>query len=258
MLIFQTKSVCYGGDIAADRGKGRYSPDLPCTHSDGSRPHGSAARRGQNEGEAIVTIKRTGAGARLGPGRRPDPAVDARAIDAALSLYGDFGFARLSFEQVARRASVGKAALYKRWSSVEELLIDALATIAPPPDVADHGSLRTDLRQLGLLLCDLISGPHGRVVTRILLDGRSSPLMKPYYDTFVEAYVGAATRIVTRGVDRGELKANHDPTVLLAQIFGTVMIHVLFFTDPHQPLPRATASLFTDRLVDTALAGIRR
>jgi AcrR family transcriptional regulator len=187
-----------------------------------------------------------------------DPEVRPRAIEAALSLYKEFGLARLSFDQVARRASVGKAALYKRWSSVEELLIDGLATVAPPPDEADHGSLRRDLRQLGLSLCDLISGPHGRVVTRILLDGPGSPQMKPYFDAFVEAYVGAAARIVTRGVDRGEVRADFDPSVLLAQMFGTVMVHVLFFTDPHQPLPRASASLFTDQVVDTALAGIRR
>jgi AcrR family transcriptional regulator len=211
-----------------------------------------------NRREATTTPKRVDGGAPPRTGRPPDPTVDARAIDAALALYRDFGLARLSFEQVARRASVGKAALYKRWSSVEELLIDGLATVAPPPDVADHGSLRRDLRQLGLLLCDLISGPHGRVVTRILSDGPGSPQIKPYFDAFVEAYVAAATPIVTRGVDRGELKADHDPSVLLAQMFGGVMIHVLFFTDPHQPLPRSSASLFTDQLVDTAIAGLRR
>lgn len=189
-------------------------------------------------------------------GRRRDPTIETRATEAALILYRDYGLARLSFEQVARQASVGKAALYKRWSSVEELLIDALATIAPLPDIEDHASLRTELRQLGLLLCDLMSGPYGRVVTRIMLDGRGSPQMKPYFDTFVESYVGSATCIVTRGVERGDLKADHDPTALLAQMFGAVMIHVLFFTDPHQPLPRASASIFIDRLVDTVLADI--
>lgn len=200
---------------------------------------------------------RTDEATRKPSGRRRDPTVEARATQAALTLYRDYGLARLSFEQVARQASVGKAALYKRWSSVEELLVDALATIAPVPDIEDHGSLRTDLRQLGLLLCDLMSGPYGRVVTRIMLDGRGSPQMKPYFDAFVESYVGSATCIVTRGIERGDLKADHDPTALLAQMFGAVMIHVLFFTDPHQPLPRTSASIFIDRLVDTVLAGIR-
>lgn len=175
-----------------------------------------------------------------------------------LELYRDFGLSRLSFEQVARRASVGKAGLYSRWASVEELLIDGLATVAPPPDIADSGSLRSELRQLALLLVDLYSGQHGRVVIRILLDGSGSPAIRPYFDRFVEAYVGAATRIVTRGVERGELDPDHDPSVLLAQMFGGVMIHVLFFTDPSQPLPRTAASLFADRMVDTALAGIQR
>lgn len=175
-----------------------------------------------------------------------------------LELYRDFGLARLSFEQVARRASVGKAGLYSRWSSVEELLIDGLATVAPPPDIADHGSLRSDLHQFALLLVDLYSGQHGRVVIRILSDGSGSPAIRPYFDSLVEAYVGAATRIVTRGIDRGELAPDHDPSALLALLIGAAMIHVLFFTDPNQPLPRTSASLFADQLVDTALAGIQR
>lgn len=223
------------------------------TPSDSRRLDG----RRMSQGGAIKTDERTDGDTRKRLGRRRDPTVEARAIEAALILYRDYGLARLSFEQVARQASVGKAALYKRWSCAEELLIDALATIAPLPDIEDHGSLRTDLRQFGLLLCDLISGPYGRVVTRVMLDGRGSPQMKPYFDAFVESYVGSATCIVKRGSERGELEPDHDPTALLAQMFGAVMIHVLFFTDPHQPLPRASAGLFTDRLVDTVLAGIQ-
>jgi AcrR family transcriptional regulator len=192
------------------------------------------------------------------PRRRRDPSVTTRAIEAVLALYRDFGLARLSFDQVARLASVGKAALYSRWSSVEELLIDGLATVAPPPDIADHGSLRSDLRQLALILIDLYSGEHGRVVIRIMLDGSGSPAIRPHFDRLIDAYVSTAARIVTRGIDRGELDPDHDPSLLLAQMFGGVMIHVLFFTDPNQRMPRTSASLLADRFVDAALAGISR
>ena len=56
------------------------------------------------------------------------------------------GYARLSMEAVATAAQTGKASLYRRWGSKEQLVLDALSAslpaAAPPPDT---GSLRGDL-----------------------------------------------------------------------------------------------------------------
>jgi AcrR family transcriptional regulator len=190
-------------------------------------------------------------------GRRRDPSVDARAIEAVLGLYNDHGLAGTSFEQVAKRASVGKAALYSRWSSVEELLIDGLRTIAPPPAVLDSGDLRHDLHALVLLLCDLYSGQYGRVTVRILLDASHAPQLRPYYDDFVSTYVHAAREIVLRGVARRELSPAIDSAPLLEELFGATMLHVLFFERPDKQLTSAAASRFADKLIDSILDGAR-
>ncbi|MEU1953446.1 TetR/AcrR family transcriptional regulator [Nocardia rhamnosiphila] len=199
-------------------------------------------------------IRAESAGSR--PGRPRDPEIDKRAIQAALAIYSDHGMAKLSFDLVARSASVGKAALYSRWNNVDQLLIDGLRTIAPPPTLEDFGSLRRDLRQLILMVWDLYSGEYGRVTFRILLDASASPALRPYYDEFVTAYVAAARDIVERGVRRGELTAAADPALLLEQLFGATMLHVLFFSDRGHRLPVAAAASFGDRLVDRILAGL--
>lgn len=60
------------------------------------------------------------------PGRPRDPEVDRRIAQAALDLFADAGWAGFAMETVARRAGVGKASLYLRWSTKEALLTDAV------------------------------------------------------------------------------------------------------------------------------------
>ena len=51
--------------------------------------------------------------------------------EAAFAELAETGYARTSMDAVARRAGVGKAALYRRWSSKAELVMDALALVKP-------------------------------------------------------------------------------------------------------------------------------
>src|SRR3569623_771660 len=65
------------------------------------------------------------------PGRPRDPEVDRRIAEAALDVFGDAGWAGFAMEAVAKRAGVGKASLYLRWSNMEALLTDALTAGLP-------------------------------------------------------------------------------------------------------------------------------
>src|SRR4249919_1354171 len=71
----------------------------------------------------------------IGLVRRGRPRSDAahRAIlDAARELLVQDGFASLRLEHVAARAGVGKATIYRRWRSKEELAFDLLLELATP------------------------------------------------------------------------------------------------------------------------------
>ena len=57
-------------------------------------------------------------------GRPRDPDVDRRVADAAITLFGETGWAGFSVEAVAKQASVGKASIYLRWPTKEALLAD--------------------------------------------------------------------------------------------------------------------------------------
>src|SRR3954452_18809128 len=84
----------------------------------------------------------------LGTRRRGE--VLMRAIfAAALEQLRAVGWRRLTMEGVAACAQTGKAALYRRWASKEDLIVAAIENSLPsPPGVPDLGSVRAELSWL--------------------------------------------------------------------------------------------------------------
>ncbi|MFD9895766.1 TetR/AcrR family transcriptional regulator [Amycolatopsis sp. NPDC059027] len=74
------------------------------------------------------------------------PEVTQAITDAVLDELAEQGYGRLSMEAVAKRASVGKSALYRRWSSKQEMVTAVVSEFSVArADVEDTGSLRGDL-----------------------------------------------------------------------------------------------------------------
>lgn len=85
-------------------------------------------------------------GSATGRGRRRDPAIDDRILDAVEALLAELEPAAITMEGVAAKAGVAKQTLYRRWPSRSVLLMDTLARLAARrAPVLDTGSLRGDL-----------------------------------------------------------------------------------------------------------------
>ena len=67
-------------------------------------------------------------------------------LDATLALLGEVGYSALTVEGVAQRAGVGKATIYRRWSSKLPLVVEAFGALPGFGDV-DAGSLERDLKE---------------------------------------------------------------------------------------------------------------
>jgi AcrR family transcriptional regulator len=59
--------------------------------------------------------------------------VDEAVLQATVDLLGTTSFAQLSIEQIAKKAGVGKPAVYRRWPSKAAVVADALGRFAPVP-----------------------------------------------------------------------------------------------------------------------------
>jgi AcrR family transcriptional regulator len=185
-------------------------------------------------------------------GRPRDPDLERRVHDAVLEVYWETGWAGFTLDAVARRARVGRAALYSRWDSKAALLVEALEVRSPLPVPVDTGSVRGDLTELARQLLDGYAGPAGLVTLRAALEARVHPdLLTGLTDTLNTSRLLAAREIVRRGVARGELPAATPTTLLLELVTGAVLSHVLF-----APAAPRTDPTYADRVVDAALRAL--
>ncbi|WP_079566774.1 TetR/AcrR family transcriptional regulator [Bradyrhizobium erythrophlei] len=71
---------------------------------------------------------------------------DRRVLDATYELLKTVGFHQMSIEGVAARAGVGKATIYRWWSSKGVLAVEAfMEAVAPSIAFRETGSARADI-----------------------------------------------------------------------------------------------------------------
>src|ERR1700689_4215907 len=89
------------------------------------------------------------------PGRPRSEHAEQALLDATIEAIGECGIDGVRCEDVAARAGVGKATLYRRWPGKEDLLIAAFAAMKRPLPEPGGASVRADLIELlGVVAAD--------------------------------------------------------------------------------------------------------
>jgi AcrR family transcriptional regulator len=158
----------------------------------------------------------------------------------------------MSIEEVAARAGVGKATIYRRWSSKGLLALDAFMLMfreqQPPPDT---GSLREDLiAALRAWVRAVTSTPAGRLLTSLIAAAQQDPeLHAAWRDRVLEPLRTQHRMMIARAVARGEMPASVDADVVLDLFFGGAEHRLLL---GHLPMPES----FITSVVDVILNGV--
>ncbi|MFY1620533.1 TetR/AcrR family transcriptional regulator [Micromonospora sp. WMMD736] len=162
------------------------------------------------------------------------------------------GYGRLSIEAVARRAGVSKTAVYRRWSSKLDLVVEIVAAAAHGKlPVLDTGTLRGDLALLFQAVAHALRHP---LASQIIPDLLAEAARNPTIDETLRQVLRARQqeiggRLVARAVQRGELPADTDPDAAVDLIVGP-----LYWRLAIARLPLTDSYL--DNLVESVAAGL--
>ena len=185
------------------------------------------------------------------PRGRPRSATADQAIrDAAVELFAERGFEGVSVEDVAERAGVSRATIYRRYPSKVDLIVEAGGCLASD-DIAfpDTGDLGDDLHGLARSLVKAFKdSPTGRVMPVMIFERRRYPELDAGYRRFLSDRKARTRKVLQRAVDRGELPSDTDVGVMSSMLVGPIF-HRLIITQ--EPLNEA----FIDALVDALLRG---
>ncbi len=146
------------------------------------------------------------------------------AIQAAVfEELATVGFARMSIEGIARRAGVGKTAVYRRWNSKLAIVLDMVSLLAvqglPAPST---GSLHGDLRALLEVASRALRHPVAtQIIPDLLVEAARHPeIWNTIRGTLLDPHQGLAAVIVREAVSRGELAEDTQPDLVLDLTIG--------------------------------------
>lgn len=149
---------------------------------------------------------------------------------AAFAELAQAGYARMSMEAVAKRAGVGKAAIYRRWPSKEHMIIALVSKHATrAAEVVSTGSLHDDV--LAFLSATRLALEHPWVAP-IILDlaseaARNPQLAQALRTTIAEPRRGRVAELLLLAIHRGELAPDVDADLALDFLAGPLAVRIL-------------------------------
>ncbi|WP_030746185.1 TetR/AcrR family transcriptional regulator [Streptomyces sp. NRRL S-31] len=187
-------------------------------------------------------------------GRPRSEAVERAILEGVMRLLEDgVPLAELSIERIARTAGVGKAAIYRRWSGKEELLVDVVRAAEPPEPELPGTSMRDDLlallenlrqRALASRSSALLHNAHTQMKT-------SPRIWTAYHENVIAPRRRQVLDVLRRGQRDGELRADVDVELANDLFVGPLLVRAVL--RPEAELPEGLA----EQIVDMVLAGLR-
>ena len=173
-------------------------------------------------------------------GRPRDERADRAILSAALELMAEHGVDGLRTDDVADRAKVGKATIYRRYRSKEELVAAAVGALVSEIAVPHEGSMRAegstreDLLALMLGAVDLYSGAlaAGLMPSLVAAMRKSPELARTVREGFVAGRRAALREVLERGVARSDLAADLDFELALDVLGGPLFYRLLITGGP--------------------------
>ncbi|OMC31274.1 TetR family transcriptional regulator [Mycobacterium sp. GA-1841] len=163
---------------------------------------------------------------------RLDRSRDAAILDAALAALAENGYVNTNMNDIAARAGVGKAAIYRRWCSKAALITDALVYWRPDllaDDAPDTGSLEGDFDEL---VRRAVRNDEERfsydLVLRAAVEATHDPhLASALDDLMLLKGRRVVTAILVQAAARGEVSPEKDWSLVADVMTGMCLMRVI-------------------------------
>ncbi|PRI15686.1 TetR/AcrR family transcriptional regulator [Mycobacterium shigaense] len=208
----------------------------------------------------MTADERAGRPARRSAGKNPgrfDPSLDAVILEAALQALAQRGYDRMTMDDVAARARVGKAAIYRRWSSKATVVAEAIAhwrrgraPVAPP----NTGTLRGDINALVAAVpeADEAASSVIKVILGVATAAVHDPVLAAALDDLVLSIPRQIIRaVLDQAVARGEIPADRDTTLIPDALLGLNVLRLM----TGRPVDRVYVRRMLDQILLPLIAG---
>src|SRR5689334_4033486 len=153
--------------------------------------------------------------------------VDQAIASATRALLAQRGYAGMSVEAVARRAGVGKPAIYRRYRDKVELVEHAISRQLPRLDPPDLGDTRAELWRAVEQGLPADGEAYVGLIGGLLAERDRHPeLIAAFRRSILLPRRDTVRKIVERGQRRGDIRADIDPEAALDLMAGPFLARV--------------------------------
>jgi AcrR family transcriptional regulator len=184
-------------------------------------------------------------------GRPRSLEADAAILDAAIDEITERGFADVTIDRIASRAGVARTTVYRRWSNLTHLCMEAVERIRehlpPPPGTTVRDDLVFLVRHINRILTET---RFGQLLPQLAAEAQRSPeTSRTYWVTYLARGRGSVTGVLSRGIQEGIISADADLEFVTDMLIGPLLHRTLWRIDSVTD-DQVTA------LVDTVLNGL--
>jgi AcrR family transcriptional regulator len=157
-----------------------------------------------------------------------------RAVEQLVLERGSMDFA---ITEVARRARVSTATLYRRWPTREALLLDTIGRLFGDVQQADLGDAYAETHALLQRRHDAMSSPLYLACVPIVFGEtiRRSDLGVRFVERSLQPLRSQAAAVYRRAVDRGQFADTIDPGIFVDLVVGPVLRRMIETGAPLEP-----------------------
>ncbi|MEH1849612.1 MAG: TetR/AcrR family transcriptional regulator [Nostoc sp.] len=173
--------------------------------------------------------------------------ADQAILQATLDLLAELGYESMSIEAIASRAGVGKTTIYRRYTSKEELVADAIESLRDDLAIPDTGSFWGDMDILINNAAKKIHSPLGRQTLALIISTASSnpQFAEVYWTKYTKLRREAFSKVLKRAKSRGEIHKDADVDLIIDLVSGSLYYALIFkpTTEPVEVYMRRTMNL---------------
>ncbi|MEH2414844.1 TetR/AcrR family transcriptional regulator [Nostoc sp.] len=173
--------------------------------------------------------------------------ADQAILQATLDLLAEVGYESMSIEAIASRAGVGKTTIYRRYTSKEELVADAIESLRDDLLIPDTGRFWGDMDILINNAATKIDSPLGRQTLALIISTASSnpQFAEVYWTKYTKLRREAFSKVLERAKSREEIHKDADVDLIIDLVSGSLYYALIFkpTTEPVEAYMRRTMNL---------------
>lgn len=149
-------------------------------------------------------------------------------LDAVIAALEDYEYSKLTIEEIAARAGVGKSTIYRWWKHKSDLVFEAFKQETASVFELDYAqSLEFNLKQQLLKLSHALNRPIGRALMVVLSEHREAA--GAFFSQYLLPRREATRKLIQLAIEQGEIRADYPFELMLDTLYAPIHYQMIFF-----------------------------